>query len=296
MDMEDSGELFEQYRPELFRLAYSMLGRIAPAKDAVQEIFLRWQKQDPDQIQSHRAYLSRIVSNLCLDELKSAKSRREQYIGPNLPEPLLSSASEDPHNQIELSESLSMALLFTLEQLSPVQRAVFLLREVFDYDYASIAEAIDKTESHCRKIAQRSRDQVKANRPTLGKHKPNQHELVTAFIEAVQKGNISEIESMLAEEAILYSDGGGKVTAARKPIYGANKIARFMVGIQKQKGESQTIDLIFRNINGEPGMMIYLDNKLFNVWSFHTKDGRIENIFVVLNPDKLRHLPKKLEK
>ncbi|GAA5522728.1 RNA polymerase sigma-70 factor [Aliifodinibius salicampi] len=294
--MENPAELFEQYRPELFRLAYSMLGRIAPAKDAVQEAFLRWQKQDPDQIHSHRAYLSRIVSNLCLDELKSAQNRREQYIGPNLPEPLVSSEEENPQNQIELSESLSMALLFTLEQLSPVQRAVFLLREVFDYDYASIAEVIDKTESHCRKIAQRSRDQVKANRPTLEKSNPKQHELVTAFIEAVQKGNISEIESMLAEEAILYSDGGGKVTAARKPIYGANKIARFMVGIQKHKEEGQTVDIIFRGINREPGMMIYLDDKLFNVWSFHIKNGIIQNIFVVLNPDKLQHLPKKIEK
>lgn len=296
MDMENSGELFEQFRPELFRLAYSMLGRIAPAKDVVQEAFLRWQKQDMDQIRSHRAYLSKVVSNLCLDELKSAQNQREQYIGPNLPEPLLSSEEENPQNQIELSESLSMALLFTLEQLSPVQRAVFLLREAFDYDYASIAEAIDKTESHCRKIAQRSRDQVKANRPNLGKKKPKQHDLVTDFIDAVQKGNISDIESMLAEEAILYSDGGGKVTAARKPVYGANKIARFMVRIQKQKEPNQTIDIIFRDINREPGMMIYLDEKLFNVWSFHIKDGRIQNIFVVLNPDKLQHLPKELEK
>lgn len=294
--MQDSAELFERYRPELFRLAYSMLERIAPAKDVVQEAFLRWQKQDPDQIHSHRAYLSRIVSNLCLDELKSARNQREQYIGPNLPEPLVSSEEENPQYQIELSESLSMALFITLQQLTPVQRAVFLLREVFDYDYASIAEVIDKTESHCRKIAQRSRDQVKANRPNLEKSKPKQHELVTAFIEAVQKGNISEIESMLAEEAILYSDGGGKVTAARKPIYGANKIARFMVGIQKQKGEGQTVDIIFRDINGDPGMVIYLDNKLFNVWSFHVEKNAIQNIFVVLNPDKLQHLPKELDR
>lgn len=288
--MENSAEIFEQYRPELFSLAYSMLGRITAAEDAVQEAFIRWQKQDLEQIRSHRAYLSSIVHNLCLDELKSAKSRREQYIGPDLPEPMLTVEGENPQEKVELTESLSMALLVVLEQLTPVQRAVFLLREVFDYDYASVAEIVNKSVPHCRKIAQRAREKVRDKRPSFGEKTTNQHELVTAFIKAVQEGDPTEIEQMLAKEAVLYSDGGGKVTAARRPVAGAGKIAKFLVGIQKQAPKDAEWWIEFKNINGEPGMIIRLEGEVYNVWSFHIEDDKIQNIFVVLNPDKLAHL------
>ncbi|NGP87077.1 RNA polymerase sigma-70 factor [Fodinibius halophilus] len=286
--MNSTTELFEQHRPQLFRIAYGMLERVAPAKDIVQEAYLRWQDQDIDNIKSPHAYLSKIVSRLCLDELKSAKSRREQYIGPDLPEPVLTSESGNPTEHVELTETLSMALLVVLEQLTPVQRAVFLLREVFDYDYASIASVVDKSEAHCRKIAQRARDQVHEQRPYFEKDIPKQNELITSFFEAVQTGDISEVKDLLKKEATLYSDGGGKVTAARKPIYGDDKIARFMLGIQKKAPEDLHIE--FQDVNGEPGAVVYIGDELYNVWSFHTEGEVISNIFVVLNPEKLEHI------
>lgn len=251
--MEKQTEIFESNRPALFRLAYGMLGRVTPAEDAVQEAFMRWQKQDIDQINSPGAFLSTVVSRICLDEIKSARNQREAYIGPNLPEPVLTANVQTPEDQIELSESISMAMHVVLDELTPVERAVFILREIFDYDYTSVAEIINKSESYCRKIAQRARDQIRKNRPRFERNPTAQHELIPTFIEAVQDGNLSEVESMLAEEAILYSDGGGKVTAARKPVFGSNKIARFLVGIQKQGAKKTDWWIEFRDVNGEPG-------------------------------------------
>lgn len=293
--MNKSTEIFETYRSELFRLAYGMLGRVAPAEDAVQEAYLRWQKQDVKQIHSPKAFLSTIVSRICLDEIKSARNRKEQYIGPDLPEPILMSERETPEEKMELAESLSMALLVVLDQLTPVQRAVFILREVFDYDYASVAEMINKSESHCRKIAQRARDQIREGKPRFERRVTGQHKLVTTFIEAVlDRGDLSEIESMLAEEAVLYSDGGGKVTAARKPVAGAGKIAKFLVGIQKQAPAEDKWWIEFRDINGEPGMLLWLEGEIYNVWSFHIEGNKIQSIYVVLNPEKLEPLKKEL--
>lgn len=289
--MNKSTEIFESYRPSLFRLAYGMLGRVAPAEDAVQEAFLRWQKQDIGQINSPQAFLSTIVSRLCLDEIKSARNQREKYIGPNLPEPFLAEESETPEEKMELAESLSMALLVVLEQLDPIQRAVFILREVFDYDYASVAEIINKSKSHCRKIAQRARESVQEKKPRFEKNTKEQQELVTAFINAMQDGELAEMENMLAEEVILYSDGGGKVSAARKPVAGSAKVAKFLTSLQKRV--TQFFRIEFADINGEPGLLAYLDEQLNNVWSFHIENNKIQSIYVVLNPDKLKHVAHK---
>lgn len=288
--MNKSTEIFETHRPRLFHLAYGMLGRVAPAEDAVQEAFIRWQKQEPDQIQSPGAWLSTVVSRICLDELKSARNRREEYIGPNLPEPILASKSETPEDEAALAESLSMAMLVVMDKLSPVQRAVFILREIFDYDYASVADILNKSESNCRKIAQRAREQIRENRPRFERSSTKQHKSVSAFIEALQDGDLSEIEHMLAKEAILYSDGGGKVTAARKPIYTANKIARFLLGIQKQVPSDAKWRIELKNINGEPGMLIWYNDEIYNAWSFHIEEDKIQSIYVVLNPEKLEPL------
>lgn len=287
--MNQSTEIFESHRPELFRLAYGMLGRITLAEDAVQEAFIRWQKQDIDQINSPKAFLTTIVSRICLDEIKSARNQREGYIGPNLPEPVLTSDVKTPQEEVELAESLSMAMFVVLDELTPIQRAVFILREIFDYDYASISEIINKSESHCRKIAQRARDQINKTKPRF-EISTKQQEFVSKFVTYVQQGDVNEIEKMLAKEAILYSDSGGKVTAARKPIYGPNKIARFLVGIQKSAPAEREWKIELRNINAEPGMIIWIDKKLYNAWSFHVEDGKIRSIFVVLNPEKLEHL------
>lgn len=286
--MDKSTEIFESCRHDLFRLAYGMLGRIAPAEDAVQEAFLRWQKQDNDEIHSPQAFLSAIVSRICLDEIKSVRNQREQYIGPSLPEPFLTAKNETPEEKVELAESLSMAILFVLDELNPIQRAVFILREVFDYDYASVARIIEKSESHCRKIAQRARESVQDKKPRFDKNRTEQQELVATFIKAMQNGELAEIESLLAKEAILYSDGGGKVITARKPISGAAKIAKFLTGLQKKL--TQSLHVEFAEINGEPGIIVYLGEQLNSVCSFHIENYKIQNIFVVLNPEKLEHL------
>jgi RNA polymerase sigma-70 factor, ECF subfamily len=290
MLMSATEELFEQHREGLFRLAYGMLGKVAPAKDAVQEAYIRWQKQDTGEIQSPKAWLSKVVSRICLDEIKSARNKREQYIGPYLPEPVLISGSRSPDEEMELAESLSMALLVVLDELTPVERAVFLLREVFDYDYGSVAEAVQKSEANCRKIAQRAREKVEKTRPRFERNIRDNYRLADTFIKVVEGGDVTEIELMLAEDAILYSDGGGKVTAARKPVAGSGKIAKFLTGIQKGIPAAANWWLEPKTINGEPGMLVWLDGMVYNTWSFHVEEGKIKSIYVVLNPDKLRHL------
>ena len=286
--MTSDTQLFEQHRPELFRLAYGMLGRVAPAEDAVQEAFIRWQKQDVKQVLSPGAWLSKVVSRICLDEIRSARNRKEQYIGTNLPEPLFAGRSDSPEKTLELAESLSMALLVVIQRLTPVQRAVFLLREVFDYDYAAISSVIDKSESACRKIAQRARGLVRENKPEFDKNISGQDQLVRRFAEAVIDRDMQEIERLLAKEATIYSDGGGKVAAARKPIQGAGKIARFLTGIQKDFVSDYQME--FREVNGEPGMIFSIEKQLHSIWSFHIESGKIKGIYAVLNPDKLRHI------
>lgn len=289
--MEQSTQIFEQHRTGLFQLAYSMLGRVAPAQDAVQEAYLRWQKQDIRQIKTPEAFLTTVVSRICLDQLKSARNQNEQYIGPNLPEPVITEDRKTPEEELEQSELLSMAMLVVLEQLSPVQRAVFILREIFDYDYKIIGTMIDKSVPNCRKIAQRSRKLVREQRPRFENPPNEHHELVSNFINAVQEGDLADIEKMLTEDAILYSDGGGKVTAARKPIFGAAKIAKFLVGIRKSAPDPNwKIEL--QTVNGEPGMIVWMHGELYNAWSFHVEKGKMDSIYVVLNPDKLDHLKK----
>ena len=287
--MDEQTQIFEENRSSLFRLAYGMLGRVASAKDAVQEAYLRWQKLDPGQIDSPGAYLSTMVHRICLDELKSARNRREQYIGPDLPEPLVSGDGDTPARHSELADSLSLAMLVLLQKLTPVQRAVFLLREVFDYNYAEIAPIIDKTESHCRKIAQRARELIRESHPRFDVQPQQQRNMLESFMEAVREGDISSLEEMLSEEATLYSDGGGKVTAARKPVHGANNIARFMVGIRKNTA-TESVEVVFKEINGQTGMLAIINGKLHSVWSFDIRDEQIQQIFIVLNPDKLEHI------
>ncbi|MEX2347253.1 MAG: RNA polymerase sigma-70 factor [Balneolaceae bacterium] len=288
---DHSTETFEQNHPRLFRIAYGMLGRVAPAEDAVQEAFLRWQKVDTGSIKSAGAYLSTIVSRICLDEIKSARNRREQYIGPDLPEPLLQTDNRTPEGNAELADSLSMALLVVLKKLTPIQRAVFILHEIFDYDYSHISGIINKPETNCRKIAQRAREQVGKNKPRFKPAEEQHQKLVKLFIEAVKDGQTADLENMLAEDAIFYSDGGGKVTSAGKPIKGFQKITRFLMGIRKKAPEGTHFE--FRHVNGHPGVVAYIGDNLHSVWSFFIEEGKIRNMYVVLNPEKLEHLKKR---
>jgi len=265
-----------------------MLGRVEQAEDAVQDAWLRWKGTDLEEVNSNRAYLAAIVTRLCLDELKSARSRRQEYIGPYLPEPLVESDSKSPSELAELADSLSMAMLVLLENLTPVQRAVFLLHEIFSYDYASIAEIIGKSEAHCRKIAQRAREFIERDKPRFEPAKSEQRQLLKSFMKAVNEGKVSQLEQMLAREAALYSDGGGNVTAARKPIHGADNIIRFMLGLRKKAPDDMSIE--FREVNGRPGLLVRIGEQLQSVWAFRIERKRIVELYVVLNPEKLGHL------
>lgn len=286
----ESTENFERHRPLLFRLAYGMLGRVAAAEDAVQETFLRWQKRDMNQILSPKAWLSKVVNRICLDEIKSARNQKEQYVGTDLPEPLQTERTDSPEEALELAESLSMALLFLLDKLNPVQRAVFLLHEVFDFDYASISSIVVRSESNCRKIAERARYLVREKRPEFDKNRREQSHLVCKFVKAIRNRDMPEIEHLLANDAIMYTDGGSKVTAAREPVQGAVNIAKLVTSGPKELAQPYRIE--FKQINGEPGMVLWAGEQLHNVWSFHIEKGKIMSIYVVLNPDKLGHMNK----
>lgn len=286
--MDTATEIFEKYRSKLFHLAYGMTGRVALSEDIVQEAYIRWKKSDLDAVRSHWSYLSTIVSNLCLDELKSAKNKRRSYVGPDLPEPIMKSGKTRTDHAAEVSDMLSMAMMVLLKKLTPVQRAVFLLREVFDYDYASIARIIQKTESNCRKIAQRAREIVRDREPRFEPDKSEQEQLLKSMMQAIQQGEIDQLEQLLAKEAILYSDGGGKVTAARKPILGAGNIASFMLGLTKQAPGNMRAE--FDTVNGRPGVIVYYGDRLQSVWSFYIDGGKVKEMYVVLNPEKLQHI------
>lgn len=282
-------ETFERHRDHLFGIAYRMTGRVAAAEDVVQEAYLRWSEADADDIRSPRAYLSTVVVRLCLDELGSARARREEYVGPWLPEPL----AEDPEGSGRMSpervESLSMAFLVLLEKLTPVQRAVFLLREVFDYGYDEIAELVGKEPATCRKVAQRARDRVDAGELRFEASEETHRRLVEQFLAAVERGDVGGLEATLSEDAVLYSDGGGRVTAARRPVRGADPIARFMVGIAEKAPEGLTISVT--PVNGRPGFVARVDGRPQSAWAFQVEGGEIRSVYAVVNPEKLGAIP-----
>ncbi len=280
---------FEQYRPLMFSIAYRMLGSAMDAEDTVQESFLRWQRAPEDEVQSPKAYLSAVVTRLCIDQLKSARAQREDYIGPWLPEPILTESTPGMTDTVELAESLSMAFLVLLEDLSPIERAVFLLHEVFDYDYAEISRIIERSEANCRQLVKRARDHIAARRPRFATS-PEQHEQMTLqFINACASGDLQGLLALLADDVVEYSDGGGKVLAALNPIYGADKVARLIFGLLQKAPPGFTSRLA--RLNGQLGVVNYLDGHPYNVAMLDVIDGRIQAIYIVVNPDKLKRIP-----
>ena len=224
-------EDFERHRSLLFSIAYRMLGSVADAEDVVQEAYLRWQQAPEAEVRSPRSYLSTVVTRLSIDRLRSARARREEYVGPWLPEPLVSERAEEVAVLDELGESLSTAFLVVLESLNPVERAVFLLREVFDYDYEEISRILGKSEDNCRQIAHRARQSVAARRPRFERSPEQEERLSRQFLEACMSGDMEGLISLLSEDVTLWSDGGGKVAAAPYPIYGPERVARFLLGV-----------------------------------------------------------------
>ena len=300
--MSDAAGSFEPHRRYLTGIAYRMLGSVAEAEDVVQDAFLRWDGSDRAAVAAPRAFLARVVSRLCLDRMKSARAQREEYVGTWLPEPLVGDAPRDP---AALAEDLSIALLMTLERLSPLERAAFLLHDVFDMDYAQIADVLERSEAAVRQLATRGREHVRDERPRFHPTGDASARLASAFQAAMLQGDVPGIARLLAEDAILYSDGGGKRAAALNPIRGKDRIVRFLVGLARKRRLPVPDEVIATTINGLPGFVVRFDDGTeagseagteagteagIETIALEISDGTIAAIYTVRNPDKLRHL------
>jgi RNA polymerase sigma-70 factor (ECF subfamily) len=279
---------FEHHREFLAGLAYRMLGSFAEAEDVVQDAFLRWRDVDHGQVAHPRAYLSRVVSRLCLDRMKSSVARREAYVGTWLPEPMVTPPGEP------LADDLSLALLLTLERLTPLERAAFLLHDVFDMDYAQIAETLERTEVACRQLVTRAREHVRSDRPRFHANDDARDKLVEAFQAAALAGDVDALARMLAEDAVFYQDGGGKRRAVPRPLHGKDKIIRFIEGALRHRDEkrgdgAQPSHFERAYINGLPGFVMHTNDGPETV-AFEVSGDRIVAIYAIRNPDKLRHL------
>jgi RNA polymerase sigma-70 factor (ECF subfamily) len=294
MDSADkTTKLLEQLRPTAFAIAYRMLGSVSDAEDMVQEALLRLHnalRQD-DAIASPQAYLATVVTRLCIDELRSARNQREVYVGEWLPEPLVNS-TDQIGERFELSESLSMAFLVLLESLSPEQRAALLLRDVFDYDYAMIARIIGKSEAACRQLVVRARSRVLEGRPRFDVA-PGQRELLAErFFAAIDAGDLAGLEALLAEDVSLHGDGGGKVPALARPLFGRSAVARALLSWARVGRQAGGYTIRRAIVNAQSGALIAThDGAVVAAWVLDTTDEHITAIRSVVNPDKLRHIP-----
>jgi RNA polymerase sigma-70 factor (ECF subfamily) len=287
-------EEFESLRPELFSLAYRMLGSVREAEDVVQEAFLRHRRalERGVEIDSQKAYLSAVVTRLSIDELRSARARREVYVGQWLPEPLLTDGDSavDPAVHAERADSLSLAFLALLERLTPVERAVFLLHDVFGYEYAEIAETVGKSEDNCRQLATRARRHVEAERPRFEASRQERDRLAGRFFAAVTDGDVDALVELLAADVVVYGDGGGKGPSWQRPIVGCDRVGRLFAGIGRQLADYD-VALQPREVNGQPGATVVdREGRIVNVFSLDVVDGVVQTIRSVINPDKLRHL------
>jgi RNA polymerase sigma-70 factor (TIGR02957 family) len=286
-------EAFEQLRPRAFAIAYRMLGSVSEAEDVVQEAYLRLHRaeQEGERIESPRAYLSTVVTRLAIDQLRSARARRETYVGEWLPEPLLADPEADPARHAEVADSLSLAFLVLLESLSPEQRAVFLLREVFDYPYDRIAEIVGKSEDNVRQLAVRARRHVEERRVRFDASRAQRDQLADRFFAAATEGDLPALEALLAEDVELHGDGGGKAPALARALFGRARVARTLRNWARTGSRLGGWQVTRVDVNGQPGAML-LDSRgqLFAVMSVDVADGQIQGIRSIVNPDKLGHL------
>jgi RNA polymerase sigma-70 factor (TIGR02957 family) len=286
------GEGRESLRPLLFSIAYRMLGTASDAEDVVQEAYLRLEESEAAGVvvRSDKAYLTTVATRLAIDQLRSARRQRETYYGPWLPEPLVTSSEPDAAAMLEQSDSLSFSFLVLLERLSPLERAVFLLRDVFDYGYDEIARIVDKSEANCRQVFSRARKHVEADRPRFEVTGPRQEQLAGSFLAAVQEGEVERLVGYLAEDVVFYGDGGGKGRGLPKPVFGADRVARLLAGFFEGY---RSIDarMTPAQVNGQPGVLAFdAESRLINVLAFDVVGDVIENVRSVINPDKLGHL------
>ncbi|MFI9766874.1 RNA polymerase sigma-70 factor [Streptomyces sp. NPDC052415] len=282
-------EEFEELRPLLFAIAYRILGSVGEAEDAVQETWLRWETTDTRPA-SVKAYLSAVVTRLSIDVLRSARVRREQYVGPWFPEPLLNDPYEDPERSAELADSLSMAALVLLERLTPLERAVFVLRDVFGFGFPEIASAVDRSESACRQLAVRARRHMDAGRPRFEADRKEREELAERFFEAFREGDVDGLRQLLAGDVQMVGDGGGKAPQWARAIVGAENVARLLVALTRPF-ELIGVTAEPHEVNGQPGLIFRdRDGKVVNIMAIDIADARVRAIRSVINPEKLTHV------
>jgi RNA polymerase sigma-70 factor, ECF subfamily len=294
--MRDDAEIpirlatFDQYRSLLFSVAYRMLGSVADAEDMLQETFIRWQQAPDVEIRSPRAFLVTIISRLCINLLQSARVQREEYVGQWLPEPIITGPGSDPLEIIRVDESLSMAFLVMLERLTAIERAVFLLREVFEYEYSEIAAVLGQSEANCRQILSRAKQHVSAIRPRFKTSSQKNSDLLERFLKATSDGDMEGLVALLSSDVVLHSDGGGKAIAVPNLIQGADNVVRGIFG-GLQKIVPKNLVRRVMELNGELGVVSYLDGRPQSVLTLGAGEGCIHAIYILTNPEKLAHLP-----
>lgn len=276
-------DLFEAERSRLMSIGYRMLGSVMESEDAVQDCWLRWQAVDWRVIRSPGAWLTTAMTRICIDRLRAAKTVRETYVGPWLPEPVLT--DDPPPDRAELAEGLTMALLIVMETLTPAERAAFILREAFDYDYDAIAGVLDSSPVNARKLVSRARARVEDGAPREKPEPDIAIRLATAFGQAAGHGDMAALEAVLHEDVMLRSDGGGKVLAALNPIHGRDKVIRFLLGLERKAAGA--LAMSFAQVNGAPGFVISLEGRTYAIVAITMRAGRVTNLDLVLNPEKI---------
>ena len=283
---------FDELRPSAFAIAYRMLGSVSEAEDVVQEGFLRLHRvrEGGERIESPRAYLSTVVSRLSLDHLRSARVRRETYVGEWLPEPLVASA-DDPARKAEVADSLSLAFLVLLESLSPEQRAAFLLHDVFAEPYDRVAEIVGTSEQNARQLVTRARRHVEERRPRFEASRQQQEQLATRFFAAAEEGDLEGLEELLAHDVVLHADGGGKAPAIARAIHGRARVARTLMAGLRTATRAGGFTLRREEVNGQPGALFFdREGRVAGVMILDVGDGQVQGVSSIVNPDKLRHL------
>ncbi len=281
---------FNEHRALLFSIAYRMVGTVTDAEDLLQDTFIRWQQAAAENdIRSPKAFLITTVSRLCINHLQSARVQREEYVGEWLPEPLATDAASDPLGVLRADESISMAFLVMLERLTPVERAVFLLRETFDYKFADIAAVLGLEEANCRQILRRAHQHVQA-RPRFTASLREHDDLLDRFREATRNGDMGQLLALLADDVVLHADGGGRAGAVPNVLHGSTRIARGILGGLRKLVPRNLVQRIIR-INGHSAVVSYLDGHPHSVLTLNVGNGRIQAVYIVTNPDKLVHLP-----
>lgn len=292
-------DLFQANRPALFAVAYRMLGSATDADDVLQDAWLRFSAAQPADLRSVKAYLTTIVTRLCLDRLKSARATREEYVGTWLPEPVATDERREPEGSLALAESVTLAFMVLLETLSPEERAVFLLREVFDYEYDEISAMLDTTPANCRQLFHRAKGRIAERKPRFRATVDEKRPLVERFVRAFSEGSEAELTSVLAADVGLWSDGGGKVLAARRPVFGREQVVKLLLGIVRTAPaagvalSSVTLDIV--EVNDEPAIVMRVSGTIDAVYVPTVEDGAISALRIVRNPDKLAYIRRQLD-